>query len=65
MVERTPTAPASLAFALWYREPRRPGTRREWELLGHFATEREAWGATVRHLRGSGDYLVLPAGREP
>lgn len=47
----------SLPVVLWHRA----GRGEPWEMLGTYATEREAFAAIDR----GGDWVVLPAEREP
>ncbi len=52
---------AGAAFVLWRREPKGRGRSRAWEMYGTFPSEREAWA----QMKGSADWLVLPAGQQP
>lgn len=45
------------AFALWHR----PTRKQKWQVVGTAATEREL----VFTMVGSGEFVVLPVGKEP
>ena len=48
-------------FVLWFRQRR----GRPWEMVAHVGSEREAWALIGTGGRRNGDWLALPADRQP
>ena len=53
----------TFGYTLWYRKSK--GRGRAWEAVAAAPTEREAWGAIKSSGRRNGDWMVLPADKQP
>lgn len=55
------TPEVTRGFVLWRRPPKAKGKPRSWEKVAAVPTEAQAWALA----KGSGDFRVLPADRQP